>query len=73
MKNALYILALFLCMASFTLLSLAQMNYELAISAARHSEGSDLAIEQALKPYGFTGDIWQDITTTDKINALFTN
>lgn len=55
------------------LLSFAQLNYECAIEAAINSEGSDIAIENAMYQYGFNVEALDpnEPTTTDKVKALF--
>lgn len=52
-------------------LTFAQLNYDSAIEAAKQSEGTDLAIVEALSAYGFELDWYEEPTTTDKIKALF--
>lgn len=60
---------LFLIIA--VILSAAELNYKCAIEAAKQSEGSDIAIVEALSNYGFNLDWYEEPTTTDKIKALF--
>jgi ABC-type dipeptide/oligopeptide/nickel transport system permease component len=53
------------------LFSVAEGNYREAIKAAAASEGSDSAIEETIRKYGFDQRWYEDITTWDKITALF--
>ncbi len=53
------------------ILSASEMNYTMANNAAINSEGTDLAIVEALSAYGFELDWYEEPTTTDKIKALF--
>ena len=52
---------------------MAQTNYNQAIKAAAMSEGSDAAICGMMELYGFDmgGDPFTQITTVDKLTAIF--
>lgn len=69
MKKILFIILLIFAIFNI----LVNVNYELAMSKARNSEGSDLAIEQSLSDYGFRAAWDENITYSDKIQALFNN
>ena len=63
-----------LCIAAFiSVLSEAEGNYNRALRAARHCEGSDAAIEETMSKYGFTIDACDpnEPSIKDKIKALF--
>lgn len=49
----------------------AELNYRQAMHEAILSDGSDAEISTAMQKHGFDADIFQDITTTDKVVALF--
>lgn len=49
----------------------AQWNYQDALHAASLSEGSDGAISDSMYVYGFRGDIFEKVTTIEKIKALY--
>lgn len=49
----------------------AQWNYQDAIHAASLSEGSDQAISDSMYVYGFRVDIFEKVTTIEKIKALY--
>jgi hypothetical protein len=56
------------------LFSAAEINYMEAIEAATASEGSDSAIEETMRRYGFDQEWWtpeEDITIWDKVKAVF--
>lgn len=62
------IVAAYLLLSVFTM---AQVNYLNACKAASQSEGSDMAIEQAMSAYGFNTP-WHEVPTVgEKIKALF--
>lgn len=48
----------------------AQWNYQDARHAASLSEGTDQAISDSMYVYGFRGDIFEKVTTIEKIKAL---
>lgn len=50
----------------------AEVNYQSANIAAKNSEGTDLAIEQALSLYGFNLSWDEEPTMIQKIVAVFT-
>ena len=50
----------------------AEVNYQSANIAAKNSEGTDLAIEQALSLYGFNLSWYEEPTMIQKIVAVFT-
>lgn len=64
-------LALFIGMGLFTILSFAQLNYQLAIDTSGKTEGTDGAIETTMAQYGFTGSWANEYSELDKIKALF--
>lgn len=61
-----------LAILSLIILIGAELNYQNANKAAINSEGTDLAIEQAMSLYGFNLAWDETPTITDKILALFT-
>jgi hypothetical protein len=58
-------------MAIVYVCTFAQWNYEDAIQASSLSEGSDQAISDSMKVYGFDGDIFEKPNTIEKIKALY--
>lgn len=67
MKSTLTILAILTLV--FTTI-FAQWNYQDARKAATLSEGSDQAIQDSMRVYGFDGDIFEEPNTIEKIKAL---
>lgn len=72
-KQFLTVLAI-LCIAVFiSVISEAEGNYNRALRAAQHCEGSDAAIEETMNRYGFTIDACDtnEPSIKEKIKALF--
>lgn len=66
-------LVLVLTAAVAIVLLAAQLNYKMAINSAKNSEGSDMAIENAMYQYGFNIDATDcsEPTLLTKIQALY--
>lgn len=63
-----------LCITAFiVVVSEAEGNYNRALRAAQHCEGSDSAIEETMGKYGFNVDVCDtnEPSIKDKIKALF--
>ena len=66
MKRLLIALSLY----AIATVALAETNYQRAIHAAKNSEGTDAAIEESMRGFGFEKDSMEEITFTDKIAAI---
>jgi hypothetical protein len=67
MKNLLYI-ATTIVVLSLSLVWGAEMNYELAIDEAYNS--NDRPAEEIMMQYGFYGEMFEEVTLEDKIEAV---
>ena len=52
------------------LFTFAQINYLNALKVASQTEGSDAAIQAAMFAHGFRTDIFEEVTTVEKFQAI---